>query len=444
MKKLKIVGLTILGLLFFVWPVAHTVSVRDLLLVLNLVVFGRLAWTHGGSRAALRGLAIPVSLLVGLTAWMYFVAFFISSEMTWSLHEIASQWVRGLAALLIGAFVALSARQNPRFTHAVLAVLLGVLALHILSVDYQAARGLLASGPLGRMAGLTDGPDKSSYLTNLLFGLLLAELFFRVSYHQRVLPLSPAVLAAALALAAVSVIAERTRNGMIMLLLMLLLLAGIYWRERRDRISQLALAVGSIAMIVVALGGVALVASARQSSSLAGLIDTVPIAWDTKHHKVWRDVAQNSWPKLPNGTTVDVSVYERIAWLKEGLLLVRDHPLGIGFGRDAFGHGLQAKYGEGSGHSHSGLLDMAIGLGIPGALLWLGFFTSLARAAWRYRRAGANYAALLLLLWLTDYGGRMLLDSVIRDHMLQQFMFLTALAAVWMTDLDPEQGKSRA
>jgi hypothetical protein len=53
--------------------------------------------------------------------------------------------------------------------------------------------------------------------------------------------------------------------------------------------------------------------------------------------------------------------------------------------------------------------------------------------AWRHCRGGANYAALLLLLLLTDYGARMLLDSVIRDHMLQQFMFLAGLAAVLMT-----------
>ncbi len=141
---------------------------------------------------------------------------------------------------------------------------------------------------------------------------------------------------------------------------------------------------------------------------------------------------------------MDVSVYLRIAWLKEGLLLVRDHPFGIGFDRNAFGHGLKAKYGRGVGHSHSGLLDMAIGLGIPGALLWLGFFASLAAIAWRRHRASGNYAAILLLLLLLDYGVRMVLDSVIRDHMLQQFMFLAGLAAVLTVAGVPEKRKASA
>jgi len=446
MSLAHFVGLVLLGLLFFVWPVPHTVSVRDLLLALNLLVFGYLAWRQGWPRDVARALSVPGAMLLALTAWMYVVAVFIFPENTWSLGEIESQWWRALAALLVGVFVATAMRENRRLTVGVFAVLLAALAAHILYVDFQAMQGLLAPGALERMAGLTEGPDKSNYLTNVLFGFLLAELFFRAVYGKRVLPLSNTVFAAALALTSVSVFAERTRNGIITLVLMLLLLSWFYLRDRHARLNKLALFAGIAAMMAIVLGGAALVVTARQSSSFNELIDTIPIAWDTEHYKAWQEGNPESWPKLPNGQTVDVSVYQRIAWFKEGLLLVRDHPLGIGFGRNAFGHGLKAKYGHGGGHSHSGLLDMAIGLGIPGALLWLGFFASLAVIAWRRRRAGEqyardgvvrepgmqNYAAILLLLLLLDYGARMLLDSVIRDHMLQQFMFLTALAAVLM------------
>ena len=432
MSLAHFVGLVLLGLLFFVWPVPHTVSVRDLLLALNLLVFGYLAWRQGWPRDVARALSVPGAMLLALTAWMYVVAVFIFPENTWSLGEIESQWWRALAALLIGAFVATAARENRGLTVGVFAVLLAALAAHILYVDFQAMQGLLGPGSLERMAGLTEGPDKSNYLTNVLFGFLLAELFSRAVYRKRALPLSNAVFAAALVLTSVSELAERTRNGIITLVLMLLLLAWFYVRDHHARLNKLALAAGIATMMAIVLGGAALVVTARQSSSFNELIDTIPIAWDAEHYKAWQEEGAESWPKLPNGQTVDISVYQRIAWLKEGLLLVRDHPLGIGFGRNAFGHGLEAKYGKGGGHSHSGLLDMAIGLGIPGALLWLGFFASLAVIACRRRRAGANYAAILLLMLLLDYGARMLLDSVIRDHMLQQFMFLTALAAVLM------------
>jgi O-Antigen ligase len=437
-------GLVLLGLLFFIWPVPHSVSLRDFLLTATLLVFGYLAWARGGSEAVLRELAAPALVLAGLTGWMYFVAFFISPETGWTLAEISGQWWRALMAVLIGAFVATAARDGPRLARGTLAVLAAVLVLHVLVVDFQAARGLLTPGPLGRAAGLTEGPDKSNYLTNVLFGFLLAELFLRFVHRKRVLPFSPAAFAAALALAVLSVLAERTRNGLVTLMVMLLLLGWLYLRARRAQLTKLALSAGLAAMFAIVLGGAALVVTARQSSSLNELIDTIPIAWDTEHHKTWLEKNPTEWPKLPNGGSVDNSLYQRVAWLKEGLLLVRDHPFGIGFGRNAFGHGLKAKYGKGGGHTHSGLLDMTIGLGIPGALLWLGFFASLATVAWRRGRAGPNYAAILLLLLLADYGVRMVLDSVIRDHMLQQFMFLTGLTAVMMATEDPPAGKPPA
>lgn len=430
MKIVNFLGLASLALLFFVWPIPHTATLRDLLLASNLLVFGYLARVRGGPRVVLRELSAPVLMLAGLTAWMYFVAVFVSPQTGWTLDEISSQWWRALAALSVGALVALAARGNLRLAQGAFAVLLAALAAHIMYVDFQAVQGLLAPGPLDRMAGLTEGPDKSNYLTNVLFSFLLAELFFRGVYKKRVLPLANTVFAAVLALAAASVFAERTRNGIVTLVLMLLLLGWFYLRERRDRLNKLAIFASVVAMFVIALGGLGLVVTARQSSSLNELIDTIPIAWDTEHYKAWQEENSENWPKLPNGQAVDISLYLRIAWLKEGLLLVREHPFGIGFGRNAFGHGLKAKYGKGSGHSHSGLLDMAIGLGIPGALLWLGFFASLAAIAWRRHRASGNYAAILLLLLLLDYGVRMVLDSVIRDHMLQQFMFLAGLAAV--------------
>ena len=444
MKKIEIASLVILGLLFFVWPVPHTVTLRDLLLASNLLVFGYLTWVRGGSRVIPRGLSVPAILLAGLTAWMYFVAYFISPESGWSFDEISSQWWRALAAAVAGVLVATAAGGNPRLTRGVLAVLLVALAAHILYVDFQAVHGWLASGSLERVAGLTEGPDKSNYLTNVLFGFLLAEFFFRAVLKRQILPLPNAVLAAALALAVVSVFAERTRNGIITLVLMLLLLGWCYLRERRGRLSRLGRMSGAAAMIAVVLAGLGLVVAARQSTSLDNLIETIPVAWDTEHYRAWQEENPVAWPILPNGEAVDPSLYQRIAWFKEGLLLVRDHPWGVGFGRNAFGHGLNAKYGRGGGHSHSGLLDMAIGLGIPGALLWLGFFASLATVAWRRHRASASYPAILLLLLLIDYGVRMLLDSVIRDHMLQQFMFLAGLAAVLTVADVPEQRKASA
>ena len=155
--------------------------------------------------------------------------------------------------------------------------------------------------------------------------------------------------------------------------------------------------------------------------------ETLPFALDTQHHRAW--LTDADYPRLSNGQEVDKSAYERISWAKEGVQLVIDRPLGRGFSRTAFGAGLQAKYGSGEGaHSHSGLLDLTIGAGIPGALLWLAFLGSLVRVGWTRFRTSDNTLnngyGLLLQFIVLDYGLRSLIDSNIRDHMLQQFMLL--------------------
>lgn len=432
MSKLELMGLVLIGLLFFVWPIPHTVSLRDLLLILNLVLFGYLAWRQGLSREAVQKLAVPTVILAVLTAWMYIVAVFISTETTWSLGEIQSQWWRALAALLIGGCAAYAAKDTSGSRRKVWVVPFAVLMLHLLYVDFLAVQEWLVSGPDERVEGLTGGPDMSSYLTNILFGFLLAELFFRAVHKKSAFPVHRAILATAWVLAIISVFGERTRNGIITLVLMILLLGVLYVSAQRGQLKRSVLFAGVGLMLLVVLGGVGLVVTARESSSLSNLIDTVPIAWDTEHNKAWQDGGRYGWPKLSNGETVDSSAYQRIAWFKEGLFLVREHPLGIGYGRGAYGHGMKLKYGEGYGHSHSGLLDIMIGIGIPGATLWIAFIVSLMYLSYTQLRASSNYAAVLLFLLLLDYGARTLLDSVQRDHMLQQFMYLVGLAAVMM------------
>ena len=285
MKKLEIFGLMLLGVLFFVWPMPHTVSVRDLLLVLSLCLFGYLAWQRGWPRQSFRALLLPASALTALTAWMYLVAFFISPETSWSLDEISSQWIRALLALLAGVLVAIAVKKESGLVQKTLFVIFVVLMLHILYVDLEALNIWLHDQNLERLAGLTEGPDKSNYLTNLLFCFLLTESFSRIFHKKRTLPFGNGILTAASALAVISVIVERTRNGIIVLVLMLLALGALYLVEQRKRLKKTAIMGGVAVMLLIVLGGLGLVAIARQSSSLNNLIATVPIAWDTEHYK---------------------------------------------------------------------------------------------------------------------------------------------------------------
>lgn len=430
MKKLALLGVLLLGLLFFIFPVPGTVSLRDLLLLLVLLVFGYLAWRNGRWRDHPRALIVPATLLALLTAWMYGVAFFVSPETAWSLGEINSQWLRGLLALLVGVLVSVSLRSDAVALQRGLLIIVIALALHVAYVDLEAVYFWTSGRGFERLAGLAGGPDKSNYMTNMLFCFLLAELVYRFANKKKTLPVNNMVLGGILAVALASVFIERMRNGIIVLALLLLAAGLLGLLALRTRLRKTALITATIALLFIIIGGLGVANSIKPlASDFKNLAASVSIAWDTERYTAWRNDKQAA-PVLPSGETIDTSIYQRIAWFKEGLLIVTEHPWGIGFGRNAFGHGLKAKYGEGAGHSHSGLLDLAVGTGVPGVILWLGFLASLGYVAWKQYRQNPSFAALLLLLLSLDFGTRMLVDSVIRDHMLQQFMLLAGFAAV--------------
>jgi O-antigen ligase len=322
-------------------------------------------------------------------------------------------------------------------------VLAAVLVAQVLYVDLSAVGSVTTDGVTRRMVGAFGGPDKTSMLVNLLFAVLLVETLQRSVTGERMLATGNANLGACLVIALFGVYVTDARNALVELLGMSLAVfaAAVYANRDRLRRSAWAAAIALALVAPLALG----VISVKQDLRWQGFAESVAIAWDTHTHRAWLDIKKHPLPHRANGQVVDESTYLRAAWLKEGAVLVAEHPWGIGYGRAAFGRGLQLKYGEGKGnHSHSGLLDMAIQAGIPAALLWLALLTSLLALALRSYRQNRSFPALLLLAIVAGFSIRMLLDSNIRDHMFKQFMFLTGILAVMTaTPIEPRPQAGR-
>lgn len=426
-KTLFLLSLFLLSALFFIWPIPHTIAVRSLLLAANLIL---LLYLARSAEWEVWHIAPPhlILLYAGFTAWLLIGAVFVSKETAWSLGEIAGQWGTASVALLIGLLAARYAlrTRGVEAQKIFIALIVTLLCIHILYVDYSGVAALFQTGVLAkRLPGLTEGPDKSSYLSNLLMALLLAELLFRVTFKRRLLALPNAIWGLLFAFTLFSTYLEDVRNGLISLTLLLLLTFLLYARVRLAKVGRVAFAANTV--LALALIGLVLFAYVKSESRWRTLLETIPIALDTTTHKAWLMDDKNP-PTLASGEPVNPSNYLRIAFAKEGLLLVQDHPLGIGYGRNAFAHGIHAKYGYGYvGHSHSGFIDLAIGAGVPGVLLWLGWMAAWFRfGLMRYFRH-ASFAGLALALLIFEFNARMVLDSISRDHSLQQFLFLAGL-----------------
>lgn len=429
MNKRQLIGFVVISLLMLVWPIAHTTSLREFLLGVSLIWFVWLAWCSRPHILPV-SLQIPLWIIFGLSLWLAAVAILVSPDTAWSLDEIRGQWLKGLAALVVGGCAGLVAGRSESMRFWAPTLLFAPLVVYVIYTDLLVLSGFAASGTIPlRLPVLGSGPDKANFVTNLFLAFVLAEIFLRVVHGRRTLWVNNAVLGVMLSLGLLAEYANSMRNGYAEFVLLVLLVVVLFVSNQIDRWSRRVLASAVVALVLVV--GIAGVVSYKSDPRWQTFYETFAIAWDIDKYEHWRDPATRGYPLLSSGQPVEASAYLRVTALRSGFRLIATNPLGVGFGRNAYGHALQMQIGDkGLGHSHSGMVDMAIGGGIPGAVLWLAFLGSLFSLGWRRFRDSRDYAPLLLMLLVTGYSVRMLVDSVIRDHMLQQFLLLAGLLAV--------------
>lgn len=437
-KYLEIIGLLFVGSLFFVWPIPHTTTIRITLIILSLFLAVYLCARQSClSFKGLKDLQLPFILYLAFTIWIFFVALFISEKTLWSLSEINGQWFRGAMAITIGALFALLPRRSGLpIRKKVLILIFWVLVIHTLLVVLDGLYGMwLSSGAFTEnltfrtrmIGGLTNGPIEASYLIDMLILIVLVEVIFRVAYRKEFLNVNNTILAFLFCLALFGSYLTGFRNFLELSALLFLACFIIYFAKGGKKRKTLPFIV--LLALILSLNIFIFNLDERWNN----LWETVPLAFDTETYTAWRYDGSRDLPKLSSGKRVNISNYLRLANFKAGLLVAADNPWGIGFGRAAFRYGIEKKYGYlGASHSDSGLIDLAIGTGVVGIILWIAMLLSLIIISFKRFMAYNNYYALVLFFLCTSFAIRMIIDAVIKDHKLQLFLFVVGLLAISM------------
>jgi hypothetical protein len=430
-------GFLLMGILFFIWPVPGTISVRDISILLLFIIFLYSASRSGHLFPETRKLTAPLIILAVLTSWIILSAILISGETAWSLKEIQGQWMVSLGAFAAAVLAAISAKEGTFFkAETIMTLLFSILMVHVLYIDLFAIYTLVKTSVLPAwVAGLTGGKDKSSYLSHFLLMILCVEIYSRGRQKNGYLPLNNGFLFLAFLLTLFSIYLEGVRNGTVIAVLLLFVFIIMYFPRKHISVKNAALLFSVILLLFLYAYASSTSSGSAQKERWKTLLQTVPLALDTQNNKAWLDPQRYPYPKLKNGEMVAGSNYERIAWFKEGVVLLEENPLGVGYGRNAFGHGLRAKYHEERAvgmHSHSGILDFAVGTGFPGLALWMLFIVNLMYSSLKAFRNQQSCYGLLLFFIVVDFSLRMFIDSIIRDHMLEMFMFFAGLLYVFM------------
>lgn len=456
-------ALCVVFCLLCVWQVPGTIALRHSLLALLLPLSLTLFFWRQPLTIKPPINPMPWLVLAMLTGWIVLVVALWGVEPNLSWQEFRGQWLSALAVALMGTLLARAAQSDsPRRVMALIMTVFGALlfqiALHYaLDAWYWISTGDIPfrQAPVlylpGMIQGLWEGRtivqgftgesvDKFSYVNNTLGALVVAELMQRIMTKKRWLNIGWPLLILSLFAVLGCTYLLKLRNGNVGLLLLLgfAILTVLVYKARYWSIRKLGLIAGFVLLALVGFG------TALYKSDLRwqNMLETMPIAWDTQTHQAWRKVAP--YPELASGQLVDKSNYERIAWAKEGAILIQDHPLGTGYNRNAFGDGIDRKYEMNGvyrgGHSHSGLVDFGIANGLPGLLLWLAFLGVLFAAGWAAFVRGQIAPGLALMFIVSGFLSRSIVDSNLRDHVLQQFMLLVMVFVFSLPSAEKTKG----
>lgn len=438
--------------LLAVWPVPGTIGLRNVLLGFLVITLVVSLWQSRHQSLGLNWPKWPIVLFMTLTAWIFLVIAGWSIEPALSWKEFWGQWTLPALCGVAGALVATRAMAlGPlglqRLAGTVFYTFFGLVLLHdLLDAAYWVATGqlpfrqapvlyltqwpgLIAQGEAVWRSFNGQFGEKFSFVNNTFAALLFAEIIQRVMHRGRWLPVSNlALLVGFLALLLCSYWLS-FRNGNIGLLAMLTMAGVMVLFRVRHRIS-IAKTLGVLTLGLVLLASAAS-AFWKSDPRWSRFGETLPIALDTEHHQAWISSRIEPYPLLSDGKPVDASAYERISWIKEGARLAIEHPLGTGLNRNAFFDGIDRKYNLGGtvrgGHAHSGVVDFTIANGFPGLALWLAFLASMAWIGWKVFRDGNIAVGLVLMFLISGFFSRSLVDSNIRDHVLQQFLFMAGI-----------------
>ena len=320
----------------------------------------------------------PIFLICVLFVWATFHLLFLSNNFALQLVEYQSIWKRSLIGVIFASGFGMGIVNTSSKTRQ-WAWIVFYIGLLLPTLIYILKFGLLY---YERQSGFNIGAYWHIYIAKTAYmgfcipvlAVALGQIYSQITKGKW---LAWANLVYLGTIPAVLFVfhAENIKNGVVYSFLFILIFLGLitlkFFKKAPVKIAILL-------MIIVLGSGFFIQHHIEQNHSWQTLFADAKIALQTEGNDSWR-VCGSVHPKNELGEEVSDTNYSRIAWGVNAVKLIPQYPLGYGLVERSFGEiGKQVWPGSCLSQSHSGWLDLTLGIGLPGVLLLLGsFFMSL-------------------------------------------------------------------
>ena len=370
-------------ILYGIWLQPHTVFIRNVCLVVGALISLGIIWPRRAF--LLQRNAIPIWLVFILFLWITVHLFFIGADFQNQLIEYSKAWKKIAISTLFAIGLGMGLRSqahNPLKTEQYWKIIyVGFLLPTIIYlikclVTYLGRRWgfpvpayLIWSDDLSN----TFAIHKVGYVFFCLpaFALALGRLKTLFNNGQARF-IDYVFYLAALPLILLNFYIEDTRNGFVYaFILTIVAILGVCFSKPQKLIWR---KIGVTAFLAAAFMYFASV-TMQQNHRWLSFIPDAQVALQTDKYDQWKycGATGHEYPLNALGQPVAISNYERIAWAKAAVGLIKDHPWGYGDFDLSFHHLGVQHWPEATclHQSHSAWLDFALGYGILGVLLLL-------------------------------------------------------------------------
>ena len=432
LDKLIYIQAVIFGILFAIWSLPETILIRNLCLMIGSLIgiyqiyyYYDFLWSKK---------AISVWLILTLFIWMTIHLLFLSNGFELQYAEYTSIWKRSFLGFLYAVGLGLGLANASTKAHKVTWPIFyaGLLAPTLIYIF----KYLMING--GQWIGISipeyfqlyQWGSSKYYIAKTAYvgfcipvaAVALGQLYYQVRDQLSLTWLSLIYLFT-LILVLFIFLNENIKNGIVYLFLLILIFSVLVSIKC---FKSMPLRTISLILIIGLTLGISLVSHIQNNQSWKTFFSDAKIAIQTEKLENWKCGVQLGFPKNELGIEIPVTNYERIAWSIEATKLVAKYPLGYGLVERSFRYRGKLLWPNSClTQSHSGWLDLALGIGIPGMVLVFGalFFSLKNLIQFPYQKSiylrvwGSMLTwALLsfLLIWCTtEISQKIFLDELI-------------------------------
>lgn len=375
------------AILYAVWMLPKTIFLRNTCLGIGAALSLFVVFRY--RKAFLSKFALPAYLLIALFAWLVFHLLFLSNDYPAQYRELTSAWKNCAIAMIFGLGFGISLSTMAQNCGAEkgsikkinkanwLLLWLGLSLPELIYIVkwfltyYGFKFGIVMPDYLKLWA--SSAPhyiSKNTYVCFCLPVLAIALGQIKLQLDKNYSYSFAKIFYIVIIFGVLFVFwGERIRNGIVYSLVcaFLLFFSILFASLRKWDYKKYTLTFCCLIAVVICLF-IEIIKSPDWQSFYAD----AKVAIMLDQYPQWKYDGKFDYPKNNLGQEVSKSNYERISWFVYGVNLVPTHPLGYGILQSSFGHLAKIDYPDSRLHqSHSGWIDLALGIGLPGMLLIL-------------------------------------------------------------------------